>query len=296
MTADMPAAEVDIDADLVRALLHDQHPDLADLALRQVAFGWDNVVFRLGDDLAVRVPRRRLAAALVEHEQRWLPVLAPALPLPVPAPVRLGRPAFGYPWSWSVVPWLAGRVAATHPPDDPLDAATTLGGFLRSLHRPAPDDAPRNPYRGVPLAERHDLTLAGIDAIAALVDAAAVRRRWDELVGTPPWTGPALWLHGDLHPANLLVRDGRLAGVIDFGDLTSGDPATDLMVAWALLPHDAHATFRAAAGEIDDATWRRARGWALTHAVACLASSADNAVVAGIGRRGLAAVLADPDL
>lgn len=291
----MPAAEVDIDADLVRALLRDQHPDLADLELREVAFGWDNVVFRLGDDLAVRIPRRHLAATLIEHEQRWLPVLAPTLPLPVPAPVRIGRPALGYPWSWSVVPWMTGGEAATNPPADPYAAATTLGTFLRALHRPAPDDAPRNPYRGIPLAERHDLTVAAIAALAGSVDTAVVRARWDELVGTPPWTGPPLWLHGDLHPANLLVRDGRLAGVIDFGDLTSGDPATDLMVAWALLPRDAHAAFRAAAGDVDAATWRRARGWALAHAVACLASSADNPIIAGIGRRGLTAVLADPD-
>ena len=295
MTADMPAAEVEIDTDLVRALLRDQHPDLGHLELHEVAFGWDNVVFRLGDDLAVRIPRRHLAATLIEHEQRWLPVLAPALPLPVPVPVRLGRPALGYPWSWSVVPWMVGGDAATNPPDDPQAAARTLGTFLRALHRPAPDDAPHNPFRGIPLEDRQDVTVAGIDAIGAWFDTSIVRERWEQLVDTPQWAGPPLWLHGDLHPANLLVRDGRLAGVVDFGDLTAGDPATDLMVAWALLPRDAHATFRAAAGGVDDATWRRARGWALTHAVACLASSADNPVMAGIGRRGLAAVLADPD-
>jgi aminoglycoside phosphotransferase (APT) family kinase protein len=116
---------------------------------------------------------------------------------------------------------------------------------------------------------------------------------WAELAATAPWTGPPVWLHGDLHPANLVVRDGRLAGVIDFGDLTAGDPATDLMVAWALLPRAAHPTFRAAAGGVDDDTWRRARGWALAHAVACLASSADDPVIAGMARRGLAAVLDD---
>ena len=294
MVDDMPAAEVTVDADVVRALLRDQHPDLADLELRRVAFGWDNVVFRLGDDLAVRLPRRQQAAALVEHEQRWLPQLAPRLPLPIPAPVRVGRPASGYPWSWSVVEWMDGGEAATAPPDDATEAATVLGGFLRALHRPAPVDAPINPYRGIPLPERDALTREAIAKLTGEVDVPVVLARWEELAATPPWTGPPLWLHGDLHPANLVVRAGRLVGVIDFGDLTSGDPATDLMVAWALLPRAAHPTLRAAAGEVDDDTWRRARGWALAHAVACLASSADNPVIAAMGRRGLAAVLADP--
>ena len=289
----MPAAEVDIDADLVRSLLLDQHPDLADLPLRQVAFGWDNVIFRLGDELAVRIPRRQLGAPLIETEQRWLPELAPHLPLPVPVPVRTGHPALGYPWRWSVVAWMAGTDAATDPPADPIEAATTLGGFLRALHRPAPPDAPVNPFRGVPLAARHEITVAGIDALAGEIDVDRVRRLWDDALALPAYDGPELWLHGDLHPANLLVHDGRLAGVIDFGDLTSGDPATDLSVAWGLLPLDAHATFRAAAGDVDDGTWRRARAWALALAIVCLASSADNPTVAAVGRRGLAGVLAD---
>src|SRR5690349_9653047 len=126
MTANMPAAEVAIDEALVRALLRDQHPDLAELPLERVAFGWDNVVLRLGDELAVRVPRRQLAASFIEHEQRWLPELAPRLPLPVPAPVRVGRPALGYPWSWSVVPWMAGGEAASNPPTDPHATALVL--------------------------------------------------------------------------------------------------------------------------------------------------------------------------
>lgn len=289
----MPAAEVDIDADLVRALLRDQHPDLADLPLQQVAFGWDNVVFRLGDELAVRIPRRQLAAPLIETEQRWLPELAPHLPLPVPVPVRTGHPALGYPWRWSVVVWMAGTDAATDPPADPTEAATTLGGFLRALHRPAPPDAPVNPFRGVPLAARHEITVAGIDALADEIDVDRIRPLWEDARALPDHDGPKVWLHGDLHPANLLVHEGSVAGVIDFGDLTSGDPATDLSVAWGLLPLAAHATFRAAAGDIDDATWQRARAWALSLSIAYLASSADNPTVAAVGRRGLAGVLAD---
>jgi aminoglycoside phosphotransferase (APT) family kinase protein len=289
----MPAAEVDIDADLVRSLLADQHPDLADLPLRQANFGWDNVVFRLGDDLAVRVPRRQFAAELVEHEQRWLPELAPRLPLPVPTPIRVGRPALGYPWRWSVVAWMDGADAATDPPVDAHETAVVLGGFLRALHVPAPDDAPVHRFRGVPLADRHEITVQAIDSLAGMIDGDRVRAEWDAALALPVHDGPKVWLHGDLHPANLVVRDGRLAGVVDFGDLTSGDPATDLLVAWSLLPASAHRAFRDAVGDVDDDTWRRGRAWALAHAVACLASSADNPTIAAFSRRGLAAVLAD---
>ncbi|MDQ1465634.1 MAG: hypothetical protein QOH10_49, partial [Actinomycetota bacterium] len=147
-----PAAEVAIDDGLVRRLLTEQLPDLRGLPLVRLAEGWDNVIFRLGDELTVRLPRRRLAAELVEHEQRWLPELAPKLPLAIPAPVGIGRPGPGYPWAWSVCPWLPGAVAQQVAPDDPFDAATRLGRFLAALHEPAPPDAPANPFRGVPLA------------------------------------------------------------------------------------------------------------------------------------------------
>jgi aminoglycoside phosphotransferase (APT) family kinase protein len=295
MTANMPAAELTVDADLVRALLRDQHPDLAALELREVASGWDNVVFRLGDELAVRVPRRRLGAELIQSELRWLPELAPRLPLPVPVPVRVGRPGTGYPWSWSVVAWMDGADAATDPPRDPLDAARVLGAFLSALHQPAPPGAPANGFRGGPLADRDEIMRRDLGRLPADVDADRALAEWEAALALDPYDGPPVWLHGDLHPANLVVHEGRLAGVVDFGDLTAGDPATDLLVAWSLLPFDAHPIFRAAAGGADDATWRRARGWALTHAVACLASSADHVKIAGFSRRGLAAVLADAD-
>ena len=291
----MPAAEVAIDATLVRALLADQHPDLTARELVEVASGWDNVLFRRGDDLAVRLPRRGAAAALIEHEQRWLPELAPRLPLAVPAPVRVGRPGRGYPWSWSVTPWLPGDVIARVEPTDPRHVAEQLGRFVRALHRPAPADAPANPYRGVPLSARSSATYERLDGLGDAIDQRAVRRLWEHAVAIPPWTGAPLWLHGDLHPANILVHDGHVSAVIDFGDVTSGDPATDLAVAWTLLPSPERARFRATAGEIDDETWARARGWALTMAIAYLASSADNPLMDRIGRRTLAAVLADVD-
>ena len=290
--ADMPAAEVEVDEGLVRSLLAEQHPDLADLALTPLAFGWDNAVLRLGDDLVVRLPRRAMAAPLVEHEQRWLPVLAPALPLPVPVPLRAGRPsaALGYPWSWSVCAWLDGDVAGRTPPDDLVETARTLGGFVRALHVVAPADAPANPYRGGPLVEREPPFRDRLVQLADVVDAAVLLHRWERLVATPPWKGPPIWLHGDLHPANLLVHEGRLAAVIDFGDLTSGDPASDLFVAWMLFPPAERAVFRTAAGDIDDDTWQRAEAWALLMAVAYLANSADNPLMTAIGRRTLAAL------
>lgn len=290
---DMPAAEVDLDATLVRALLAHQHPDLAGLALVEVAEGWDNVLYRLGDDLAVRLPRRAMGAALVANEQRWLGVLAPRLPLPVPVPVRVGRPGLGYPWSWSITRWFPGQPAAVTPPAEPAEAAVALGQFLAALHVAAPAEAPANPWRGVPLAERSAVTLDRIARLAGHLDAEAAEAAWRTALAAPPWPGPPVWLHGDLHPANLVVDAGRLTAVVDFGDITSGDPATDLSVAWMLLPPEHRAAFRRAAGPVDDDTWVRARGAALAHALACLAHSADNPMMAAVGRRTLDAVLAD---
>jgi aminoglycoside phosphotransferase (APT) family kinase protein len=290
---DMPAAEVDVSEVVVRALLAEQSPDLAHLELIELAYGWDNAIFRLGAERTVRLPRRALAAELVEHEQRWLPELAKSLPLPIPAPVRIGRPGAGYPWSWSVCPWLPGVIALREPPTDAFEAAKTLGAFLSALHHEAPIDAPPNPYRGVPLEKRDEVVRERARQLADLIDAPAVVARWTDLAATRPWDGPPLWLHGDLHPANVLVHNGRLSAVIDFGDITAGDPATDLAVAWMLFPVEARPTFRAAAGNVDDDTWTRARGWALSLALAYLANSANNPMFARLGERVLDAVLAD---
>ncbi len=234
---------------------------------------------------------------LLEHELRWLPQLATMLPLPVPVPVRVGGPGGGYPWPWAVVRWLPGRTAEEAAPHDPGQAARTLGSFVRDLGRPAPADAPRNPARGVPLLDRDPGVRGRLARWAehSPVDTDAVLARWEQSLAAPGWAGPPLWIHGDLHPANLLVADGRLAGVIDFGDLAAGDPATDLSVAGMLFGPDDRQTFRAAAGRPDEATWLRARGNALAHAMACLDSSADHPVMAGIGRRTLQSVLTDPD-
>jgi aminoglycoside phosphotransferase (APT) family kinase protein len=290
----MPAAEVDVSPDLVRKLLHAQHPDLAALPIKLLANGWDNIIFRLGDDLLVRLPRRELGAQLVINEQLWLPVLAPRLPLRIPAPARTGRPAEGYPWPWSVVPFLPGELAATTPLADPQRAAADLGAFLSALHGEAPPDAPVNPVRGGPLATRNETVTQNMTALGDRIDRAKVQRRWDEALDTPPWSRKPAWLHGDLHPANILVRHGQLSAVIDFGDITSGDPATDLAAAWMLFtaPGDRDA-FWDAYGKADDNTKARATGWALGFSLVYMAHSADNPLMAGIGHRLHATVLGE---
>jgi aminoglycoside phosphotransferase (APT) family kinase protein len=288
----MPAAEVDVSAELVRKLLAEQHPDLAGLAIAVLANGWDNMVCTVGADLLARLPRRAQAAELVAHEQRWLPVLAPRLPLPIPAPVRIGRPTDIFPWSWSVVPFFAGQVAALAPPDDRALAADALGEFLAALHLPAPADAPVNPARGGPLAERAGRVTEQLGRIASGVDANAALAVWASAVEADPWAGPPTWVHGDLHPANILVDAGRINAVIDFGDLTCGDPATDLSVAWMLFPARERAIFRRAYGKADDQSWARARGWALSLALVFLTYSADNPLMAGIGQHTFHEVLA----
>jgi len=287
----MPPAEVDVSVELVRQLLAEQHPDLAGLALGVLANGWDNMVCTVGADLLARLPRRALAAELVAHEQRWLPVLAPRLPLPIPAPVRVGRPAGRFPWKWSVVPFLPGQVAALAAPDDLASAAVALGEFLAALHGPAPPEAPVNPFRGGPLADRASRVTEHLGLIATGTEVGAARAIWESAVEAAPWAGPPAWVHGDLHPANILVNAGAISAVIDFGDVTAGDPATDLSVAWMLFPAKERAVFWQAYGRADEHTWARARGWALSLALVFLTYSADNPLLGGIGKRTFREVL-----
>jgi aminoglycoside phosphotransferase (APT) family kinase protein len=298
----MPAAEVEVSADLVRRLLAGQHPDLARLPVAFLANGWDNELYRVGDGLLARLPRRAFGAQTIKNEQRWLPGLASRLPLPIPYPERTGAPACGYPYSWSVVPYLPGVPAARADSFDPAAAAAAVGGFLGALHVPAPPDAPSNPSRGIPLADRADTFAANLALLTGQTGQDpsgrdAVLRVQDAALAAPGYDGPPVWLHGDLHPANILVNDGQVSGVIDFGDITAGDPAGDLSVAWMLLPLDCHdrfwSAYQAAGGRADDALRARARGWALNLAIAFLAHSEDNPVIRGIGRRTLSTVLED---
>jgi aminoglycoside phosphotransferase (APT) family kinase protein len=292
----MPSAEVDVTLDVVRRLVCEQMPDLADRQLRMLAHGWDNVMVRIGDDLVARLPRRAVAVELLLHEQRWLPDLAPRLPLPIPVPVRAGRPGHGYPWPWSVVAHLPGNIASRTPPTDHGQAAVTLATFLAALHIPAPPAAPRNPVRGVPLAHRAASLAENLNRLRATVDGHLVTRMFRAAVTAATWDRAPVWLHGDLHPANILINSGRISAVIDFGDLTAGDPATDLAVSWMLLPTEGRGTFSnayavASRHPADEGLWIRARAWALVLSAAFLAHSADNPQMAAIGRRTLDAVL-----
>jgi len=287
-----PAADVTVSPSLVRALVEDQHPDLAHLPPVKVAEGWDNTIFRLGDELAVRLPRRAASATLIEHEQRWLPQLAARLPVAVPVPFRIGVPSRLFEWSWSIVRWLPGQ-SLLHA--SLTDAVTTIAleRFLVALHQPAPMDAPTNRWRGVRLEARDAALHEHLQQLDGIVDPTAVLGLWDRALSTPPWHGPPLWLHGDLHPGNLLVSDGQLSGVIDFGDLTSGDPATDLAILW-MLPPSIRAAFNAWAGDEPDALKMRARGWALALGLAYLAHSGDDAAMATLGQTTVAAALNEP--
>jgi aminoglycoside phosphotransferase (APT) family kinase protein len=246
------------------------------MPLEEFGAGWDNTLWRLGNELIVRLPRRMAAAPLTVNEQRWLPELAPRLPLPVPSPVRVGRPTRTYPWSWSIVPWFDGIPGDNTRISRPDDAAESLGRFLRALHEPAPFDAPLNAYRGVALTERADTFGYRISALEGEVDVKATRRVWDRALAAPPWSGPPVWLHGDLHPANILVDDGTVTAVIDFGDLCAGDPATDLCAAWMLLPDSAIPQFASAYGDLDPDLERRSLGWAILFALMLLEIGLDD--------------------
>ncbi|MET9830275.1 aminoglycoside phosphotransferase family protein [Streptomyces sp. NPDC006385] len=268
----MSLTEIEITEELVRGLLRDQHPDLADRPLKLGARGWDNQLWRLGDDLAVRLPWATLSAdALLRKEHAWLPGLAPRLPLPVPVPQRLGEPSERFPRPWIVTTWVPGSPADRAPVTRGAEAADTLAAFLTALHRPAPEGAPAGRDRGGPLAEHTKGFAEGLASaveLGLIPDPDAVRAVWEDAVAAPEWEGPALWLHGDLHPANVLTADGTFCGVIDFGDLFAGDPACDLAASWSLLPDGAadrlHAAYRPTP---DAATLRRARGWAVRQAL-----------------------------
>ncbi|MBV6700633.1 aminoglycoside phosphotransferase family protein [Kitasatospora aureofaciens] len=259
--------EPDIDAALVRRLLSAQFPQWVGLPVRPVtSTGTDNAMFRLGPDLAVRLPKVGWAAEGVGREQFWLPRLAPQVPQPIPAPIALGRPAAGYPWGWSVVRWLDGVNPAVGALAAPTQLARDLAGFITALRAVDPAGGP-SAARGVPLASRDGATRAALGRLAGTIDTEAATEVWDKALRLPDYAGPPTWMHGDLSPGNLLVTGtGRLGAVIDFGLMGVGDPTVDLIAAWTLLPASARPAFRTALGA-DDAMWSRARAWALSIAL-----------------------------
>ncbi|POX58978.1 phosphotransferase [Streptomyces sp. Ru62] len=265
-TVRMREGEVDIDPPLVGRLVARQFPEWAALPVRRVeSSGTENVMFRLGTGLVVRLPRHPGAVADVTHEQRWLPRLGPLLPVATPEPAGLGVPDEDFPWPWSVYRWLDGRNPVAGAVAEPERLAARLGACVAALRRIDPYDGPPAP-RGVPLATRDEPTRAALARLPALtdrIDTAAVTALWEEALWAPAHSGPPAWAHGDLSPGNVLVDGDRLSAVIDFGCAGVGDPAVDLIVAWNLLPASARDTFRKAVGA-DDAEWARGRGWALS--------------------------------
>jgi len=295
--------EVRIDAAAVRRMVDAQFPRWSTLPLGPVASaGTDNALFRLGTTMVVRLPRVAWATQQADKERLWLPRLAPLLPLPIPEPLAHGDPAEGYPWSWSVYRWLPGTTASAAPQGRPAASALALARFLAAMQRIDPDGGPppgeHNFHRGEALATRDAATREAIAALDGRVDGLAATRAWDEALDAPAWSGPPTWVHGDLHAGNLLVRDGTVSAVIDFGGLGVGDPACDLMVAWTFLTAGAREVLRrslaAAGGVVDDAAWARGRGWALSMAVVALAYYwSTNPPLAAQARRWLAGVLQD---
>jgi len=285
--------EVDTDPSLVGWLVAAQFPQWADLPIEPVhSAGTDNAIYRLGDDMAVRLPRIEWATANVDKEHRWLPRLAPLLPLAIPVPLARGAPGEGYPWHWSVYRWLEGENATIDRVDDPRQAATDLARFVAALQRIDPNGGPPA-RRGVPLATRDALTRDAIASSQRMLDTDAVTAAWEAALEAPGWRGPPAWIHGDLQSGNLLAQHGRITAVIDFGGLGVGDPACDLMVAWNLLSAETRDVFRAAL-TVDDATWARGRGWALSVGLIALPYyQTTKPVLAEISRYAIAEVLAD---
>ena len=289
--------EIDVDVALVRRLLATQFPQWAGLPLAPVLpMGTDNALFRVGDEMVARLPRREQTSRTLAKERQWLRRLAPALPVAVPLPLGDGEPAADYPFAWAIYRWIDGEAATLADISDLERFASDLAEFIAALQAidatGGPEPGEHNFFRGVALDERDDPTRAAISALAPAIDVNAATAAWEAALDAPHWARPGVWIHGDLDARNLLVKNGRLSGVIDFGGLGVGDPACDVMVAWKVLTPETRAIFRTALA-VDDATWARSRGWALSQAVIALAyyTLATNPTLVREAERWLAAVL-----
>lgn len=294
---DMSGTRVDINADLVRRLVAAQFPRWADLPIKPVQFGgWDNKTFHLGEEMSVRLPSAQGYAAQVEKEHRWLPRLAPLLPLPIPVPLAMGVPAEGYPWHWSIYRWLDGEVATIESIADLRQFGITLSQFLTALQRidptGGPPAGPHSFYRGGSLTVYDAETRQAIAVLDGQINTDAAIAVWEAALNAT-WHGPPVWVHGDVAVGNLLVKEGRLNAVIDFGCSAVGDPACDLTIAWTLLSGESREAFCAGV-PVDGAAWARGRGWALWKALITLAEYIHtNPLKAREARRVIDEVLAD---
>ena len=290
-----PAPErITVGADQVRRLVAGQFPRWAGLPVRPVPRGgWDNRTFHLGDSMLVRLPSAAEYALAVDKEHRWLPELAPRLPLPIPEPVGRGKPGAGYPYAWSVYRWIDGEPARVDRIADPVRFTLDLAGFLAALRSIDPAGGPRpgvhNWWRGGTLRTYDGIAQRALAALDGHIDTGLAREIWKDSLDAR-WDGVESWFHGDVAPGNLLLRDGHLAAVIDFGTCGVGDPACDLAVAWTLLTGDGRRAFRERLGA-GEAAWARGRGWALWKALAnCTSGDREEATDA---RRVLGEILTE---
>jgi aminoglycoside phosphotransferase (APT) family kinase protein len=259
-----------IDAALVCQLVTTQFPQWKDLPIQPVALsGWDNRTFHLGEDMLVRMPSAADYALQVEKEHKWLPKLAPYLPLPIPVPLAMGEPADGYPWKWSIYRWLEGNTAASAPIADMCEFATDLAQFLSALQRIDTTDGPlpglHSFYRGGALTTYDAETRQALAVLEGKIDVNTASDVWETAL-TTTWHGAPVWVHGDVSAGNLLVQEGRLSAVIDFGQLAIGDPACDLAITWTLFKGESRETFQEML-PLDTDTWARGRAWTLWKAL-----------------------------
>jgi aminoglycoside phosphotransferase (APT) family kinase protein len=287
--------ELDVDAELVSRLLEAQFPEWAGQAIEPLLpWGTDNAMFRLGDDKIVRLPRIDWAVGQVEKDRRWLPVLAPQLPFAIPQLLATGTATDEYPWAWGVYRWLEGETLPPERVAEAVHAASDIARFLTALRQIDTTGGPPGSSRGGPLAPRDEPVRRSIAELGERVDGGAATAIWEAALRAPEWRGAPTWLHGDLMPGNLLLVDRRLSAVIDFGTLCAGDPACDLMVAWMFLTTETRPLLRSKL-DVDDASWMRGRGWALSCALIALPYYWEtNPTLAGYARRTIAEVLADP--
>jgi aminoglycoside phosphotransferase (APT) family kinase protein len=299
--AKLHSDEADLDLPLVTALVQEQFPQWAELPVRAVEpGGTDHRLYRLGEDLCLRFPRIASAAAQVQKEHRWLPRFASHLPLQIPFPVAMGMPGHDYAWHWSVYRWIDGETATRERISHLQSAATDLALFIRALQtidgEGGPLPGPHNSFRGEPLAARDDRTRNAIHKLEGTFESAALLEAWHMALRAPVWEQSPVWIHGDLQPGNLIVKDGKLTAVIDFGVSGIGDPACDLIPAWSFFDVPSRERFREALA-VDDAAWARGRGWALSVAVIALPYYRDtNQELAEISRYAINEVLRDLNL
>ena len=274
-----PVRKADITVDLVSKRVRPQFPEWAQLPVRPVDVdGWDNATFRLGETMSVRLPSAGHYVEAVEKEHRWLPILASELPLPVPQPLAMGAPGCGFPWPWPVYRWIDGAPATAQAITDLPQFAADLADFLAALYKidavGGPPPGTHNFFRGGPLTVYDGETRDELEALSGHIDTELAAEVWQAALEAT-WRGVAVWFHGDAQPGNLLLADGRLSAVLDFGTCGVGDPACDTTIAWTFLSGHSSRIFKERL-PVDSATWVRGRGWAIWKAMKVLAGALES--------------------